>query len=319
MTFEGSEVAGILSDGFYIKVASGQATAFWTDSWIGERKLENLFPRLFRLSTQKNAKVCEVFNNSSASWELYFRRNLFQWEQGLVDILKQMLAEVTIYNQGEDLLRWRWDQKSGTFSVKSCYEKWEAASGAVYPIGPKCMLIWKNVCPFKAEILTWQAIQDKLATGSELVKRNSYQQDEGLMGTCPLCLSHLETAVHLLLHCSISWQVWSQIILWWGIKWVCPASLYDLLCWWESFNYKNVEKVSWDISFYAVLWLLWLERNQIVFRNKVVEIGELVDRIKTTIAIWTKAAYKLNEYSVEDFKRCLSGIRKLKLQRIVDY
>lgn len=101
---KGSEVPGIISEGFFIRVASGQATTFWTDSWIGEMSLENLFPCLYRLSTQKSAKVCEVFNNSSLSWDLQFRRSLFQWEQGLVNILKQMLDEVAIQNLGEDQL-----------------------------------------------------------------------------------------------------------------------------------------------------------------------------------------------------------------------
>ncbi|KAG5549459.1 hypothetical protein RHGRI_014709 [Rhododendron griersonianum] len=40
--------------------------------------------------------------------------------------------------------------------------------------------------------------------------------------------------------------------------------------------------------FYAVIWSIWLERNHIIFRNKVCE-GMLVDNIKTRIALWLKA------------------------------
>lgn len=316
---EGSAVAGIIRDGFLIKIASGQATSFWSDSWLGEMKLEKVFPRLFSLSTQKLAKVCEVYNFSSLTWNLQFRRNLFQWELGQLQIFQQMLLDVAIHDQGEDKLRWRWDQKSGNFSVKSCYGKWEWAANVMNPIGPKCMLIWKNLCPFKAEILTWQAIQDKLATGSELVKRNIYQQEEGLVGLCPFCKSEIETAVHLLLHCKVSWKIWSLIMQWWNIEWVCPQNLYTLMCWWDSFKYKSVEKGCWDICFYVVLWLIWLERNQVIFRNKVYHEVEMIENIKNTVAIWTKACFDLRHYSVEDFKRCLPGIRSLKLQKLMDY
>lgn len=174
-------------------------------------------------------------------WNLRFRRALFQWESDQLSILQQRLTEVTIHNQGEDQLKWRWVQCSGNFSVQSCFGKWEQVSNATNPICPKCMLVWKNICPFKVEIFTWQAIQDKLATGSELIKRNILHQGERLMGICPFCQNEIETAVHLLIQCPISWRVWSQMMRWWEIEWVCPFDIYELMCYWASFYYKNVE------------------------------------------------------------------------------
>lgn len=316
---EGSEIAGIIRDGFFIKVASGQTTAFWSDTWLGDTNLEKTFPRLYSLSIQKQAKVWELYDFSSLSWNLQFRRSLFQWELDQLTILKQLLDDVTIHNQGVDQFSWRWDHSSGAFTVKSCYEKWEQTTNALNPIGPKCMLIWKNVCPHKVEIFTWQALQEKIATGSELIKRNILQQGVDLVGLCPLCQSEVETAVHLLVHCPITWKVWSLIMKWWGLMWVCPSNLYMLMCWWSSFFFKNVEKTCWDISFYAVLWTIWLERNHIIFRNKALDEAEIIDNCKTLVAVWTKACYDLKAYTVEDFKRCLPGIRKLKLSKLREF
>lgn len=45
------------------------------------------------------------------------------------------------------------------------------------------------------------------------------------------------------------------------------------------------------------------------------DVAELVDDIKTKIALWTKVSYAIHDYSVDDIKRCLQGIRRLKLAR----
>ncbi|KAG5547028.1 hypothetical protein RHGRI_012902 [Rhododendron griersonianum] len=51
-------------------------------------------------------------------------------------------------------------------------DKREASFNSTNFIGPNSKLIWRNVSPFKVEILVWQAIQEKFATASELLKRN---------------------------------------------------------------------------------------------------------------------------------------------------
>lgn len=132
---------------------------------------------------------------------------------------------------------------------------------------------------------------------------------------CPLCNVEIESPPHLLLHCRISWNVWSQIVEWWGLVWVCPYTVYELMCWWFSNKFKSVEKGCWEICFYAVLWSLWLQRNKIVFNAQYVDIAEMVDSIKTKVALWTKVCFNIQDYSVEDIKRCLQGVRKLKMAK----
>lgn len=50
-----------------------------------------------------------------------------------------------------------------------------------------------------------------------------------------------------------------------------------------------------------------------LFDNKVWEIEEVVELSKTRMAIWIKGKYNVKDYSVDDFKRCLEGIRKIKI------
>lgn len=51
----------------------------------------------------------------------------------------------------------------------------------------------------------------------------------------------------------------------------------------------------------------------VVFNNKAWDKDEMVDLVKTRMALWIKGKYNVNDYFVEDFKRNLDGIRKVKI------
>jgi hypothetical protein len=44
-----------------IRIGDGSKTSFWEDHWIGSSCLSKIFPRLFLVSMNRNAKVKEVF------------------------------------------------------------------------------------------------------------------------------------------------------------------------------------------------------------------------------------------------------------------
>jgi len=44
------------------KVSNGRGTSFWNDKWTGEQPLAILFPRLFSISTQQEAKVRDLWS-----------------------------------------------------------------------------------------------------------------------------------------------------------------------------------------------------------------------------------------------------------------
>lgn len=48
----------------------------------------------------------------------------------------------------------------------------------------------------------------------------------------------------------------------------------------------------------------------IVFNSKGWEVEEVIELSKTRMAIWIKRKFGVKNYSVDDFKRCLDGIRK---------
>ncbi|GFZ20781.1 hypothetical protein Acr_28g0014860 [Actinidia rufa] len=150
-------VSDILNTGFYIHVGSGDNISFWNDIWCDQRSLKDTFPRLYSLSNNKEASTSDLLHNSEeVKWNLSFRRNLFVWEEELLTQLQQLLDDVIISNSKVDELRWRWD-KSGLFSIKSFYDKWESDALQDNPTGRYINLIWRNICPYRVEVFAWMA------------------------------------------------------------------------------------------------------------------------------------------------------------------
>lgn len=221
--------------------------------------------------------------------------------------LKRRLQLVTLDLARPDSVLWKWSSDN-RFSVKSVYNQWENGGHSCSPV---LEALWKNLCPPKVEIFAWMAIQSKVATRSVLLGRNMLPEGQSVL--CPFCTLHLESPHHLFLHCHFSWDVWSRILDWWHVQWVCPASVEDLFIWWDDSRFRNLEKHMWEATFFATLWSLWLVRNSYVFNNATTSSGEVGDLIKTRVAMWVKAKFDLKVYSVEDFRIFLDGVRVLKL------
>ncbi|KAI8559205.1 hypothetical protein RHMOL_Rhmol04G0155100 [Rhododendron molle] len=78
-------------------------------------------------------------------------------------------------------------------------------------------------------------------------------------------------------------------------------------------RFKNLEKFLWETTFHATTWSLWLVRNDLVFNNASWRVEDLGELIKTRIAMWIKAKFDIEVYSVENFKGYLDGMRKVKV------
>lgn len=192
--------------------------------------------------------------------------------------------------------------------MKSLYGQWEQQ----VHVGDGVLgSLWKNLSPPKVEIFSWLALQGRVATRSVLARKNMIQ--EGQLPLCPLCSLVEETSEHLFLHCLSSWHIWSIIMQWWQLVWVCPPSLADLASWWFGNSFRNLERYIWEVTFFATLWSMWLARNDLIFNNVIRSASEVGELVKTRVAMWMKAKFDIKVYSVEDFRSFLGGIRMLKL------
>ncbi|XP_045802983.1 uncharacterized protein LOC123896664 [Trifolium pratense] len=106
------------------KLGNGMCTSFWKDTWVGDRPLCDRFPRLFSISTQKDALVADVRNPNSSieRWRMLWRQRFFEWETCLFNELMKLINTAKLLDE-ED--RWGWVPEGGQVFTKGVDYDWE--------------------------------------------------------------------------------------------------------------------------------------------------------------------------------------------------
>nr|GFB32122.1 RNA-directed DNA polymerase, eukaryota, reverse transcriptase zinc-binding domain protein [Tanacetum cinerariifolium] len=96
------------------KVNNGASTKVWHDSWNGNSPFKLQFPRLFRLSRNRDCLVRDCWNNG---WHLDWVRDISNGSNTAhLAILQSYLSPITL-SESEDA--WVWTVDTSSFSVKS--------------------------------------------------------------------------------------------------------------------------------------------------------------------------------------------------------
>jgi len=199
-------------DGFKWKVGDRKDIYFWKDSWQNGEPLKNAFPRLFSISSTKDAKLTDLgfWSNGVWVWQLAWRRLFFEWEKSMANQLSQHLLKARVASGEVD----SWISKEGgfqTFSVNSAHnlvrKDFEANSSLIF-----CKL-WRCKAVPSAVLIAWRLMENKLATRVNLSRRGVLV--DSLM--CSLCGKEEETCRHLFFDCSFARQVWCLCYRWLGV------------------------------------------------------------------------------------------------------
>ncbi|RVW22024.1 putative ribonuclease H protein [Vitis vinifera] len=142
-------------------IGDGTRVKFWKDLWCENQSLEEAFPFLFNLSTNKEGWVAEAWeeNEVGGSWGLRFTKHLNDWEVGEVESLLSKLHPLTIRRGVNDSLWWK-ENKNGTFFVKTYYSSF---SRAIKPLF-LARTIWTPWVPIRTSFFGWEAAWYKLLT-----------------------------------------------------------------------------------------------------------------------------------------------------------
>ena len=156
--------------------------------------------------------------------------------------------------------KWYWaNNKDGDFSVCSLRKLLargpDPASNYLYK--------WSKVVPSKINIFGWRMVRDRLATATNLVKRNIPLPSV----LCRLCGQIEEDATHIFIGCEYAAMIWGIVSQWCKLQPIFAFDLKDLLeipCYITD---KKKAKMVYAVIL-ATCWAIWKERNDAAFNNK---------------------------------------------------
>lgn len=147
--------------------------------------------------------------------------------------------------------------------------------------------VWHKNVPSKMSIFAWRLLRNRLPTKDNLPRRHVLQNDDiGCVGGC----GSEESAGHLFFGCTTFGSVWYHLFHWLGITFVAPDAVgehflqFGYLSGLPRFTYLFL-KITW----LACVWVIWKERNNIVFNQKAMVPHHLIDKVKMLSFQWLKS------------------------------
>ncbi|KAL4296867.1 hypothetical protein GQ457_12G029750 [Hibiscus cannabinus] len=280
------------------KLGDGRRIIFWEDFLTEVPSLKLSFPRVFGLVLKKSGKVCEFGSKVEGKWIWSFkvRRALFSWEQAVWDEFIRIINKGAADSGTMDVLKWE-HASNGVYSTKKLCEL-ESALGSTEDKIWK--LVWSGLAPPKVEGFLWKVILGRIPTLVELDKRGALHSSST---RCALCSRDEETVNHIFCLCEIGWKVWSKWVNEWRIRLVFPNSIKQLLQMWDSLPANRALKEFWRLSFFCILWTIWLCRNGVVFNNLVYNEQKIFEEMLLRLGFWCKGEWHTSTCSINEFVR----------------
>ena len=122
-----------------------------------------------------------------------------------------------------------------------------------------CRVVGKQRLPHKVAVFAWMIARQRVLT--RVRHRHLFSTGSTL---CMLCREHEEDCEHLFFKCPIAIRIWTSQ----GLSDITSSSVF-----WATIQRRRRGQ---DADRFAVVWALWLHRNEVVFEEKAVSSEGLI-------------------------------------------
>jgi hypothetical protein len=126
-----------------------------------------------------------------------------------------------------------------------------------------------------------------------------------MAGWCCMCRRGQETGEHLLIHCVVASDLWYAVLRSFGVYWVFPKRIMDLLFGWYNGCGKHVSAI-WNLVPLCLMWTIWRERNRRIFEDVELSTTKLLELFFGLLFDWARAWGLTPLLSLPDFVASLS-------------
>lgn len=263
---------------FSWNIGKGDQIEFWIDRWHNSGILKVTFKELYQKSIYKNIRLNEAVSRwSQGSLLSLWVVSLSQAEVAQVERIQSMLKDIVLSPQEDRLI---WKGSSSQFSASVAYDSLTDNNNNISV--PYWNSIWCLKFPARVKMFLWQCGHNILPTLSFLNSRILLPSE-----ICQWCGSHIENLEHLLFSCSLAEMGWQIFSSWLGID-VAIFNNRNVLDLFSIIRIKYSRECG-GLCLAALLWSLWLARNDLVFNNNRTSRDALQLLIKFRAYSWAKA------------------------------
>ena len=125
------------------------------------------------------------------------------------------------------------------------------------------------------------------AHGQILTLDNLMLRGRPLANHCCMCCCNAESVDYLLLFCPIAHSLWMYMLQLFGINWVMPGLVVDLLfCWYHWLGKHSFD--IWNLVPGCLLWTIWTKQNQRSFEDERKTVVQLLKCCQRSIFDWSR-------------------------------
>ncbi|GLU12195.1 hypothetical protein SLE2022_288950 [Rubroshorea leprosula] len=83
--------------------------------------------------------------------------------------------------------------------------------------------------------------------------------------------------------CEVTWAVWQAFYAWWGQLGVLTCEGWKHLQQHTGMIQNGKLKEAWSVSWFSVIWSIWLWRNQLIFKEGKDTLDTVMELIKVRL------------------------------------
>ena len=249
---------------FVPSLGDGALFRFWLDEWSDKGCLRGEFPRLFALTQHPQGTVKECWDRG---WNPSIAAHLSEQRVEEFMSMQQMLEG----RRPRDDARDGWIWKNEPFSVRGLYRLLRTAQSEDPIRLDACREVWKQRVPLKVAIFAWIFARQRVLTRVRhrlLVSAGS--------ALCMLCGEQEEDCEHLFFQCPIAIRIWASQ----GLSEI-KSSVF-----WATIPRQRRGYEAERGRRFAVIWAIWLHRNEVVFEGKAVSSEGLIQEVERFVGAW---------------------------------
>ncbi|KAL4557887.1 hypothetical protein LXL04_036081 [Taraxacum kok-saghyz] len=242
---------------------NGRNTQFWEDSWLLEKPLREVYPRLYNLEINKNCLVADRSGRGDPISGVGEReKSLKIWRK------KCGHSNARTKRTGGLLMKKKQDRFSTAWFRETLYKKEEHQ--------PSTKNLWLNWIPKKRILFAWRALKGRIPVRVVLDKMEVDIPDIN----CCISKNISESVLHVLMFCEWAKKVWQGIGNWWDIDLSGCSSIQDLFDYIDKRNFTSTRKKMLYSVIIATLNIIWEHRNGVCFEEKEMREANAIIKIK---------------------------------------